>query len=352
MKLCMIVGHRKSKHCGVKDYSERLAASLTELGVEAVVCAWEPWNLKSLADVLSFLTKQRFDVVHVQYPSIGYRSSLVPHILGALRTAPASLVTFHEYSALPRCQQVCAQIFRWTTKQMLFVSEFEQSCYNRNLGRIGAPQTVIPIASNVPSHPQALLRRNVVLYFGQIRPNKGLEQFIELARLEPNSNQPFQCVIAGSAPDKHQVYFERLRADAPKSIEWRVDLSFADIAELMASCAVAYLPFPDGVSSRRGSVLAAFANGLPVISTCGPATGSLEKAILVAETPEQALIHIGHILNDTHYAQSVVAKATELVAYRSWPEIALQHKSLYQRLLDGRAPSCVDLKINHSDRHF
>ena len=111
-----------------------------------------------------------------------------------------------------------------------------------------------------------------VVYFGQIRPNKGLEQFLELANRSIASKRPFKFKIMGSVPGAHQGYMRSLRSACSPAVDWALDLSFADVAETLAASFAAYLPFPDGASERRGSLLAALANGLPVLSTFGSAT--------------------------------------------------------------------------------
>jgi glycosyltransferase involved in cell wall biosynthesis len=257
----------------------------------------------------------------------------LPHLAGISGIGRRTVVTVHEFSALPKQQQLSMHLFRLVADRLVFVSEYEQTRYRSSLKGLGAKQQVVPIGSNVPSCTGPTERSCTVLYFGQIRPNKGLEHFLELASTDRVLGRQVRFVVAGSVPPRHAAYFQQLRGSAPTSVEWRLNLSFDEVAELMSSSLASYLPFPDGASLRRGSLLAAFNNGLPVISTTGPATGALRSELLIAESPSEAVKHLEALISNPEYLAATSTRVRLWGRQFSWERIAREHKQLYLDVL-------------------
>ena len=95
MKVALIPGHPTVPHCGVKDYAGRLAEALAPLGIQATCEAPAAWSPRAALAFYRHLRRERYDVLHIQYPSLGFRYSLAPHLIASL--APTTVVT------LPAC---------------------------------------------------------------------------------------------------------------------------------------------------------------------------------------------------------------------------------------------------------
>ena len=67
-------------------------------------------------------------------------------------------------------------------------------------GRSGVMQRVIHIGSSVPACSVALLSNPTVLYFGQIRPKKGLESFRRVGPPQSATYTTLQVPVIGSVP--------------------------------------------------------------------------------------------------------------------------------------------------------
>jgi glycosyltransferase involved in cell wall biosynthesis len=334
LRVALIVGDNHTPFCGVKNYASSLAQALAERGIEAQVMTPKDWGAKSVLAFSTRLRKEGYNIVHLQYPSIGYRGSLFPHFLGLMNVADVSVVTVHEYSALPLVQRISTQLFRGTASAIMFCSHYERSLYDRQLANIGAPQTVIPIGSNVPAAATDGSRDRTVVYFGQIRPNKGIEQFIELARRSIELQRQFSFHIIGSSPVAHRKYLTELQQGTPEAVRWSIDLEFAQVSEILARSFAAYLPFPDGVSERRGSMLAALTNGLPVLSTIGAATPpEMLPSFLPTESSDEALSLLDELVDDPERHTRSCATSRRHGARYTWSSIAAQHEITYREAL-------------------
>ena len=335
LRVAMIVGDNDTLHCGVKDSAYRLADALTDFDCEVDVLAPASWNQKAVWAFFRQLQKKKYDVLHVQYPSIGYRTSLIPHVLGLLRTCRAAVVSLHEFSALPRSQQLSTHVFRWSAGTLLFGSEYERSRFNQRLGLLGARQEFFPILSQVPCVPSLSGRDTTVVYFGQIRPKKGLEAYLELARHSVELGAPYQFHIMGSVPRAHQVYARTLQAEAPREIRWSFDLPFEDVGRVLGHSFAAYLPFPDGASERRGSLAAAWLNGLPVLSRIGEATTPAMRGLVVATRgADDALSALDNLKRRPDEYERISRASQRYAQSRTWKDVAEQHANIYRSLLD------------------
>jgi glycosyltransferase involved in cell wall biosynthesis len=81
------------------------------------------------------------------------------------------------------------------------------------------------------------------------------------------------------------------------------DLPAPDVATHLLACDLLVQPYPDGVSSRRGSFMAGMALGVPAVTTRGVATESLWNDRLAALSPAgdtDALVRAAEILLDDH----------------------------------------------------
>jgi glycosyltransferase involved in cell wall biosynthesis len=97
---------------------------------------------------------------------------------------------------------------------------------------------------------------------------------------------------------------------------------------------LAVLPYADGASPRRGSLLACAAHGLPIIST-DPASGLVADAVLtVPPNHPQALAEvIRRVHHDATLAEQLHQASLALHARTSWPRIAADHVTIYAQHL-------------------
>ena len=95
MKVALLCGACPPGACGVGDYTVCLARALTERGIEAHVISSVSWNLLGAIKRSAGPGSLKFDVVHIQYPTVGFGGALSPQLLSLSQRC---VITLHEAS--------------------------------------------------------------------------------------------------------------------------------------------------------------------------------------------------------------------------------------------------------------
>lgn len=324
--------------CGVADYTAHLVEALARKGILTSVIQGEHWGLWSLGELWRRVNDVRPDILHIQYPTVAYGSGLGPLALiwRAARTVPVA-VTVHEFSQAHPLRRIAVMGLASGAHHVVFTNPFERGALTKWLPQVWSRSSVVPIGSNIP-FTEPTPGRNVfeVAYFGLIRPNKGLEAFLDLARMAASNPHPFRFVIIGALQADRHAYLQSLKEKSQglDNLAWESSLTSDQVAARLARCGFAYLPFPDGASERRGSLLAALGNGAVVVTTRGPQTpASLGEAVVYADKPAEALKHLEELLATPDRMEQLRARGRAWAQIYSWDAIAEAHLSLYKALL-------------------
>lgn len=285
LPVTVVTGSYPPEVCGVGDYTCRL--------IEAAPSNWRlfkegDWSLKSSLGIFSrFLSLQPRNAI-IQYPTQGYGWSVLPHILtvfGKITRRYRSTWVLHEYMSLSKKSRLMLDLVSHFLDLVIFTTEHERAHARAQfLFSDRVKTTVIPILSNIPRSPSLLSfanRANDLAYFGHIRPNKGLEVFLEIASMAKNLNSNLNVSVFGEVPAGYEQYACSIKRDcAENGIDIRIGLSDEAVADELANVKILYLPFKDGVSARRGSVLAGLSNGALIAATVGKATPTEMKKFI------------------------------------------------------------------------
>lgn len=315
---------------GIRDYTLRLSEALAARGVEVVDVKsrrWGPRQLPSLRDRIAGLQPC---VLHVQHPS-SYGLALAPQTLSLLNRGVVTLheASIHSFRALViRCLP-----FTLRASHVVFTSSFERHYVERRAPWVRRRSSVIPIASNLPAGEPPEEREDEIVYFGTIRPGKGVEDVISLANLLRDKSLPWRVRIVGTPSWWWRDYAAGLRRQSEGlPVVWSGNLSGAETAATLARAKVAYLPFPDGVSERRGSLLAVLANGVAVVTTAGNQTPpAMKEAFAFAGSAADALPIVQRLLeNPREWDRQAAAGQAFFATIPSWDEIAAKHIAIYR----------------------
>lgn len=334
VRVAFVTGPIPPGFCGVGDYTRQLAAAMERKGAQVTVLE-SPGSATFRALCLRAAAKEfRADITHLQYPTMGFGKGLTPQLFSMFSR---SVVTLHEVEGRHILRRLALYPFWLRARYVIFTCNSNREYALRWAPWLRRVSSVIPLSSNIPVQEQGQSRPTIpeVVHFGLVRPNKGIEQVLEFARLVSVDRLQVKVRIVGSSPACHAAYLEKVRtASTTLPVTWELNLSAEEVAERLCRATVVYLPFPEGASERHGSILAALANGLPVITTSGQFTpNELNRSAIFCASPKEAMDATKQLLEDPALCKSLRAQAFQYAKRFSWDSIADAHVSTYEKIL-------------------
>lgn len=195
----------------------------------------------------------------------------------------------------------------------------------RQLGGSGPTITWTPVPATIPAlEPQPDPEREIVGHFGTygrlITPS--LAPIVEgILRARPTVT--VRLIGAGSREWREHLA-QRWPELAPR-IEATGALPAEEVARALTECRVMVQPYVDGASTRRTTLMAALANGVPVVTTLGRLSEPIWQTGGVVAIPISAMpkmIEAVHtLLNDPQQAKQLGESGRRLYrAHFDWPQ--------------------------------
>jgi glycosyltransferase involved in cell wall biosynthesis len=243
------------------------------------------WGLPSLGRAVRFLREFRPDVLVLQWWTGAVLHSYLVLCVAARLAGVRVVVEFHEVQDTGEARhrwaslyvRTCIQPLLRATDGVVVHSRFDQRALRRAYDLSTVPQV---IARHGPyDHHDTAARRPVapgeprrLLFFGTIRPYKGLEDLIEAFALLPDDHR---LTVAGETWEGWTLPADLIAASpAAGRIEFvNRYVTDAEVDELFAAADLVVLPYRR--SSASGPLHIAMSHGLPVVVT---AVGGLVEA--------------------------------------------------------------------------
>jgi glycosyltransferase involved in cell wall biosynthesis len=346
---------------GVGDYTAHLRAALESAGRASTVVSRRQVGSRWDARALFWLIRRApaAGIVHLQYQAAAFDLlgdiCLLPGLLRALRPRMRSVTTFHDVRVpylFPRAGSLRESALRLLARTSHAVVAADQ----RDLAamRPFTRQTLhIPIGPNVAcaapdGYDRVAFRRTLgvepddlaLVYFGLLNASKGLDlllsTFEQVLRRRARAWLLLLGGPAGASDPTDLATASALRGTlerhGPHVIQtgW---LPSPDLSAYLLAGDVALLPYVDGASARRGSLLACAEHGLPIVST-RPAGSEVAPYIRAVQPDSTALTDA--VLAAAQDPAPLATLSRTLASEMSWTRIAALHIDLYDRLLYSR----------------
>nr|MBP7046000.1 glycosyltransferase family 4 protein [Chloroflexota bacterium] len=250
------------------------------------------WRWTAVSQIADVALRYELDVVNVQYQAAAYnmRSAAINLLPWRLKGLTKTAVTFHDL----RVPYLFPKAGRLRQTAVTTMAKYAHGAIVTNLADYEAltavvptPVRQIPIGSNIatytPNHieleevrEQLGLRAGDCLlgYFGFLNESKGADTLLHaLAALDDSVHLVFIGGQTGSSdPRNNQSFLDQLKAligelGLAARVHWTGFLPDQRVSTFLHAADLMVMPYRDGVSLRRGTLMAVLAHGRPLLTT-------------------------------------------------------------------------------------
>jgi len=380
---------------GVGDYTALLAAHLAASGAtvgvlttgngdvrhdgDVMVRAKVPsWGWDSVDAVHGVMRSFQPDIVHLQYqtgmydmhPAVNFLPDRLAWYIPALHLLHREMdwvfrfvTTFHDLRH-PYMFPKAGPLRTWVTRHLADASSVAIGTNGADVAMLQtwrANTALIPIGSNIPAaavrEPQVIRARYgipadaaLLTTFGLLNQSKGIETAIDTLALLRHGGMDAHLLLIGAGAGVNDptnratesaISVRSEAAGMTALIHRTGQLPAEEVAAALAASDVCVLPYRDGASPRRGSLLAALAQGIPVVTTT-PAPGAYDGLPAFRDGEVACCVPMGDahavadavrtIHGDAALAARLRAGAAAYAAHFAWPIIAAQTLALYETI--------------------
>lgn len=387
MKLVMVSGSLPAVRCGIGEYTARLASQLaiapgmtvhvlttrSDLVQPASVAPAQllppvrDWGLPTVIRSARLFRRLAPDIVHLQYPAVGYARSLgilaLPLLTRLLVRVPVVL-TIHERSERRWHGRLATDVLASTSSRVVVPDPVEGAALARRLRLVGTRVDIAEMISTIPvssgADPQAFRSRLglapgtlLIGTYGLIHPRRRIEDLLDALALLRAGSVPAHLLIIGGEADydarRAREYAAGLKRKTAElgldtAVTWLGYARAEEVSVGLQACDAVVLLYQEGASARNTTLQAALEHRRPVVSTDGPATSDALRS-----APNLHLVPAGA------YTTADLVQAIRSAARTGWsqagsasPSSRLSeqvewHLRLYRELAVGasRTPSAI-----------
>jgi glycosyltransferase involved in cell wall biosynthesis len=383
MRIGEITGEYPPMQGGVGAFTQELARALTSLGHELfvftdhraapgrgsnhvhVTADAHSWSWGTLGRIRRWAQAQRLDVVNIQYQAAAYNMAAFIHILPVRLDSACVVTTFHDLltpylfpKAGPLRYQAVLTLAR-SSDGVIVTNPADQESLSAE--RSIASLQHIPIGSNItpsvaPDYNRSVWRAALgfqpddilVGYFGFLNASKGIETLLQGIRIARNSGLPVQLLMIGGrtgTSDPTNIVYAREVDQMVEDlhlhehIRWTGFVDDPAVSGHLSACDLVALPYRDGASFRRGSLMAALAHGCTIITThpqidLPDLVGDCHVRLIPPDSPTALAIAIEDLADNPGLCRQLGENARELSRQFAWDRIAARTAEYFQKLVD------------------
>jgi glycosyltransferase involved in cell wall biosynthesis len=331
----MVSGSWPPAACAVADYADLLCRHLEAAGVDVARYSHPHFSRPYSPAILNDIAASNCDIIHIQYPTAGYGRSFVPSAVPRRVRGKPVVVTLHEYALFRFYRKPWFAPFARYCATRVFVNPSDRALFQARFPKRNGFDTTIELASEIPVGAAADRTESKVIYLGPIAPHRGIEEYLEFCAIARTRSRNITAELIGAIPATHRRFAERVFSKARATgVDVACDLSHDEVASHLSQATFAYLPFPDGASTKRSSIAAAMLNGLAVITRHSALTPDWLRSVTVGvATPDEACQAIMRLGRDVLARRNLVQRAALTAKRFRWESITARHVELYGRLL-------------------
>ncbi len=382
MRVCFISGSYPPIRCGIGDYTQKLTTALAKQGVSVsiitsragvaasndgkvtVLPLVSQWNAAARAEILAQLKLTRPQLVNIQYPTQLYGRDLNINLLPTFirrQTRIPVITTVHEFSTYRGAGKLRVGLSGLTSNRIIVTDQTNLRQIESVFPFLKTKLVHVPIGANIEPQFVSFNRQQqralygatesdvVLAYFGFISPSKGLETLLPAFELAQRAYPELRLLLIANHhvadanfADYHRRIEDMLAQLFPRErVYWTDYVSPTQVSAFLASADIAVLPFVDGASLRRTTLLSTLLHGLPTLTTSGAGTirdglGEEAGVQLVPPANIPALANAIKVLaSDPAERQRLSVHARAFANRFTWSSVAHQTLTIYDQVINA-----------------
>lgn len=370
LKICFIVGNLPPVKCGIGDYTYRLLEELEKddnLELSVITSSYsyhkfskiklynliDVWNFSAWKIIKNLIKKISPDIIHYQHPSKLYKKYLfqfyLPYLAKKNFRKIKFLTTIHEFTESPFYAKLWLKLLLKLNNYIIFTNlhDFKHAIKVANI-----KSKIIPIGSNIKPNKfdanllkqekRKILKDNELLlgYFGTINRDKGLDILIKALNFLKNEQKTKikLCIIGELSNEiRYHRYIKNLinKYNLKNDVYLTGYLKNDEISKWFNLFDICVLPFKQGASLRRGSLITALVHNIPVITTKGKNNNILtdNNNVVYFNNLTELIAKINRLKNDKIFYQKIKNGTQQVSKNFSWPLIAKKTIEFYNEIL-------------------
>ncbi|MDQ7026438.1 MAG: glycosyltransferase [Anaerolineae bacterium] len=372
MRIGLITGEYPPLQGGVGAYTDVLARVFAERGHQAFIFS-EPraqqqheniplaqhsgWGLSTIPAIRQWIASNDLDIVNLQFQTAAFNMSPMIHFLPHFINKPF-VTTFHDLR-FPYLFPKAGKLRDWIVMHLakasngVIVTNYEDYEKVSYLPCVD----VIPIGSNILADRTSEYDRTawrekagaaqddfLLAYFGFINHSKGVDILLQ-ALAELNQSTIKLVLIGGrtgTADPTNATYAASIdtlieNLNLSDKISWTGFVDDVEVSAYLRAADTIVLPFRDGASYRRGSLMAAIQHGCAIITTQPSHEDSPfsdDTMYLVAPDNSTELANaIQSLCKNALLRTQLQAGVTQLKQLFDWQSITEKYETLFERLI-------------------
>lgn len=386
MRIGIITGEYPPMQGGVGAYTRIMAEHYADLGhtvhVFAGYQAEEPraditldattrrWNYGALRRIRQWADDNALDVVNLQFETAAYQMSGWVHLIPRLFRDVPVITTFHDL-LVPYLFPKAGRLRDWAVMYLARGSSGVIATNHEDHARLShlPHHALIPIGSNIPDaippdYDREAWRRRagaadgdfLVAHFGFMNRSKGVDILVEDVASLINAEYPVKLVMiggrTGDSDGANAAYADEIDSLIAELgigdyVVWTGYVDSAAVSAYLRACDAVALPFADGASYRRGSLMAAIQHGCAIVTTKPrveiPAFVDGENMLMAQyelisdSTPPFLHVSPGilQLYRDDALRERIQRGARELAAHFRWERIVADTLDFFQQVIEA-----------------
>lgn len=322
------------------------------------------WRYKALRGIDAWARDQKLDLVNLHYQTAAYQMSPWIHWLPNVVKSVPVVTTFHDLR-FPYLFPKAGRLRDWIVMRLARASAGAIVTNHEDLQRLQylPCAELIPIGSSVHTDLPANYDRAVwrskagaawddllIAHFGFINHTKGIETLLASLALLVNAGKNAKLLMiggrTGSSDPTNAAYVQQIdtlidRLNLKTHIHWTGFVDDAAASGYFAAADVVTLPFLDGASYRRSSLMAAIAHDCAIVTTKPavtiPTFQQQQNLMLVKPGNERALAAALMVLQRSPELREQLRQGThQLKNEFAWDAITQANVDFFTRVLAAR----------------